>query len=60
MYHRGRPVAFQRMPPSSQTDRAKPHEQRTIHERESASIDSVQRCGRTDENSFWIMPIVVD
>ena len=34
MYVRGRLVAIQRMPPNSQMDRAKPHEQRTIHARE--------------------------
>ena len=54
MYQRGRPVAFQRMPPKSHTDLAKPHPQRTIHERESASIDSAQLRGRIAEKNFWM------
>lgn len=53
------PEAFQRMPPRSQTDRAKPHEHRTIHERESASIDSAQRRGRTAAKILWIQLIAV-
>lgn len=44
---RGLPVAIQRMPPRSHTERAKPHGQRTIHARESASIDAAQRGGST-------------
>jgi hypothetical protein len=35
-------------------DRANPHEQRTIHARESASIDAVQRRGKMVTNIFWI------
>jgi len=35
-------------------DLAKPHEQRTIHERESASIDSAQRRGRIAVNTLWM------
>ena len=54
MYCRGWPAAFQRTPPHSQTDRANPHEQRTIHARESASIDSAHRFGRTAESARWI------
>ena len=52
MYRRGSPAAFQRMPPSSQIDLEKPHEQCTLHERESASIDSAQRRGKMATNSF--------
>ena len=40
-----RPSAFQRIPPKSQMDRAKPHEQRIIHERESASMLSARLRG---------------
>lgn len=40
------PVAFQRIPPSSQIDRSKPHDrQRTIRARDSASIDVAQERG---------------
>jgi hypothetical protein len=40
------PVAFRRIPPSSQIDRSKPHDrQRTIHARDSASIEAVQERG---------------
>jgi len=38
-------------------DREKPHEHRTIHERESASIDSDQRLGRTALKILWIQLI---
>jgi hypothetical protein len=43
---RDRPAAFQRRPPNSQMDRAKPHEHRIIHDRESASMLSAHRRGR--------------
>jgi hypothetical protein len=49
------------MPPISQIDRANPHRpQRTIHDRECASIDSAQRRGRTATKSLWIKLIAVD
>lgn len=51
---RGWPEAFQRMPPSSQMDRSKPHEHRAFQERDSASIDSAKRRGRTAVNMLWI------
>jgi hypothetical protein len=35
-------------------DRVNPHEHRTIHDRESASIDSAQRRGRTAARILWI------
>ncbi len=38
--------AFHRIPPKSQIDLAKPHRQRTIQVRESASIDSAQCRGK--------------
>ena len=50
---RGRPAAFQRIPPSSQIDRAKPHEHRIIHERESASMLSAHRRGRMRTKNVW-------
>src|SRR5262245_18799695 len=53
MYQRGRPMACQRIPPNYQTDLAKPHEQRTIHERECASIDSTQRRGKIVAKNLW-------
>ena len=40
------PNAFQRIPPSSQIDRSKPRDrQRTIHARDSASIEVAQERG---------------
>jgi hypothetical protein len=54
MYLRGWPAAFQRMPPHSQTDFVNPHGQRTLHERELASIDSAQRRGSTAVRTRWI------
>jgi hypothetical protein len=53
LYHRGSPAALKRIPPISQTDLAQPHEHRTIHKRESASMASIQRCGRTAEKNLW-------
>lgn len=50
---RGRPAAFQRIPPSSQIDRAKPHEHRIIHERDSASMLSAHRRGRMRTKNVW-------
>ena len=50
---RGSPTALYRIPPNSQTERAQPHEQRTIHKRESASIASIQRPGRSAAKNFW-------
>jgi hypothetical protein len=47
------------MPPNSQTDRAKPHEHRTVHERELASIDSPHRRGNTAVNILWTVLIVI-
>ena len=45
---RGRPDAFHRMPPRSQTDSAWPQpSQRIIHERDSASMLAAQRAGKT-------------
>lgn len=35
-------------------DRENPQEHRALHDRDSASIDSAQRRGRTDTKSFWI------
>lgn len=58
-YWRGRPVAFQRMPPKSQIDWAKPQRQRIIQARESASIDSAQLRGRILLKNRWIRLIVV-
>ncbi len=46
-------LAFQRIPPNSQIERAKPHEQRIIHLRESASILSAQLRGRMRTKNFW-------
>jgi hypothetical protein len=40
--------------PKSQTDRAKPQEQRTIQEREFASIDLAQLRGRMAVNARWM------
>ena len=59
MYIRGWPAASQRMQPQSQTDFANPHEQRTSHERELASIDLVQRCGSTAVRARWIKLISI-
>jgi hypothetical protein len=39
-------LAFQRIPPKSQMDRADPHEHRIIQEREYASMLSAQLRGR--------------
>jgi len=47
------------MPPISQTDRVKPHEQRTIHKRESASIASIHRLGNTAVKNLWKKLIAV-
>lgn len=58
-YLRGWPDAFQRMPPPSQTDFANPHWQRTIQERELASIDSARRRGITAFRMCWIKLIAV-
>jgi hypothetical protein len=58
MNQRGSPAAFQRMPPISQTERAKPHRQRTIHRRESASIEATQCRGKMAEKNRWIALIV--
>ena len=49
------PIAFQRMPPRSQMEVAKPHRQRTFQRRESASIDSAQLLGKIDWKKRWIM-----
>ena len=46
-------LAFQRIPPNSQMDRAKPHEHRIIHERESASMLSAHLRGRMRTKNFW-------
>jgi hypothetical protein len=49
------PFAFQRNPPSSQIDRAKPHDrQRTIQARDSASIDVAQDRGASLVISCWV------
>lgn len=43
---RGSPTAFQRIPPSSQMDRANPQGQRIIHSRDSASMEAAQFFGK--------------
>ena len=45
-------LAFQRIPPNSQMDRADPHEHRIIHERESASMLSAHLRGRMRTKNF--------
>ena len=45
-------LAFQRIPPNSQMDRAKPHEHCILHERESASMLSAHLRGRTRTRNF--------
>ena len=45
-------LAFQRIPPNSQMDRAKPHEHRIIHKRESASMLSAHLRGRMRTKIF--------
>ena len=57
MSRRGCPAAFQRIPPRSHTDLANPHEQRTIHVRESASILSPQLLGRMLKKNLCILDI---
>ncbi len=52
MNQRGWPAAFQRIPPISRTDLAKPHEHLTIHERESAFIDCAYFVGRIALNTL--------
>ncbi len=47
----GFPVAFHRMPPRSQIERAFPQGQCAYHAFESATIDSAQLCGRIARNS---------
>ena len=54
MSRRGLPAALPRMPPSAQTDRANPHGQGTIHERDWASIADAQSRGRSAARSLWI------
>ena len=51
---RGWPAAFQRIPPISHTDLAKPQRQRTIHFRESASMLAAQLRGRIRAKNFWM------
>jgi len=54
------PVAFQRIPPNSQSDRSKPHDrQRTIHSRDSASIDAAHFRGVSPLTSLWIQLMAV-
>src|SRR5215212_2957735 len=49
------PVAFQRIPPSSQIDRSKPQDrQRTIQARDSASIEVTQERGASLLISCWV------
>lgn len=55
------PFFFQRMPPNSQSDRSKPHDrQRTIHSRDSASIEPAQVRGTSLVINCWnrLMAIV--
>jgi hypothetical protein len=50
---RGFPPAFQRIPPSSQTDRSVPQAlQRAIHDRDSASMAVAHDRGTMDVMSF--------
>ena len=54
------PVAFQRIPPNSQTERSNPHDwQRTIQERDSVSIDATHFRGVSPLTSLWIQLMAV-
>jgi hypothetical protein len=49
MRRRGRPKAFQRMPPRSQTDRSSPQvSQRAIQARDSVSMERAHERGTTE------------
>lgn len=54
MYDLDVPRAFQRMPPMSQIDLSKPHRQRIIHWRETASMLRPQLAGKMAMKNLWI------